>query len=205
MGKLFKLLLVFAWLPLAVAGLTTTLYVSYKYSKTKSMSQLVTREQKAIADKTPLQLYAAIPQVLGSFTTAVTRGDARPEILRQFLRDNDSSLELYTGTIVAASDENGVDYRLITAIGMCESNVGKHMPENSYNAWGYAVYTGQNSGAEFADWNHGIQVMAKYLKEKYISVGLTTPEEIGPIYAPPSVNTGNSWAKCVRKFMDELQ
>jgi hypothetical protein len=113
-------------------------------------------------------------------------------------------MEPFAQTIVAASDAHGVDFRLITAIGMCESNLGKHMPSGSYNAWGYAIYTGQDSGAEFRNWEHGIKVMAEYLATKYYSKGLTTPEQIGPIYAPPSVNTENSWAKCVRNYMDEL-
>ena len=97
-----------------------------------------------------------------------------------------------------------VDFRLITAISGCESTFGKYMPIGSHNAFGYAIYTGQTSGATFDNWEHSISVMAEYLASKYYNQGLTTPEEIGPIYAPPSVNTGNSWAKCVRGFMDQL-
>lgn len=150
------------------------------------------------------QFYAALPQVLGSFSSAIAREDARTEILRQFLADHESPLEPYAEVLVASSEEKGIDFRLITAIGMCESNVGKKMPEGSHNAWGYAIYTGASSGAAFESWEHAIRTMADYLATKYYSRGLTTPEEIGPIYAPPSVETGNSWAKCVRTFMDEL-
>jgi hypothetical protein len=103
-----------------------------------------------------------------------------------------------------SSDTQGIDYRMIAAIGMCESNLGKKMPEGSYNAWGYAIYSGQSSGAEFGGWEHAIDVMTKFLANRFYSKGLTTPEQIGPIYAPPSVEKGNSWAKCVQRFMDEL-
>ena len=154
--------------------------------------------------KNGYQFYAALPQVLGSFSVAVAKEDARPEILRQFLAKHQSPLEAYADLIVTKSDEKQIDFRLITAIGMCESNLGKHMPDGSYNAFGYAIYTGQASGAEFKNWEHSIDTMASYLADKFYSQGLTTPEQIGPIYAPPSVDTGNSWAKCVRMFMNEL-
>lgn len=149
--------------------------------------------------------YASLPQVLGSFTTVIASQDARPEILRQFLDKNESPMEPYADLIVKVSDQNEIDFRLITTIGMCESNLGKKMPEGSRNAWGYAVYTGASSGAVFESWEHGIETMAKYLSTKFYSQGLTTPEEIGPIYAPPSVGTGNSWSNCVNTFMNELQ
>lgn len=200
-----KLLLVFAWMPLALGGLFASLYTFHKYSTTKDMDKLIAMQQKALSPKSGVEFYAALPQVLGAFSTAVTKEDARPEILKAFLQKHESPMEEYAQTIVEASDANEVDYRLITAIGMCESNVGKKIPPGSYNAWGYAVYTGEQSGAVFNDWSHGIWVMAQYLQERYLSKGLTSPYEMGPIYAPPSVNTGNSWAKCVSAFMEELR
>lgn len=162
-------------------------------------------QAKSMIPKTGYQFYAALPEVLGTFTTAIQKQDARPEILRQFLRGNNSPIEPYADKIVTSSDAHGVDFRLITSIAMCESNVGKNMPQGSYNAFGYAIYTGQNSGATFKDWNEAIDVMATYLAKEFYAKGLTSPDQIGPIYAPPSVKTGNSWAKCVQTYMDELQ
>ncbi len=205
MGKGAKLLLIFAWLPLAWISLISSFFLLHSYSRVKNVNTLLKLQAQALLPRNGYQFYAALPQVLGSFNVAVTKEDARPEILRQFLHTHDSPLESYAQTIVDASDTNHVDFRLTTAIGMCESNLGKKMPDGSYNAWGYAIYTGQQSGAEFKDWDQGIKVMTKYMADRYYSKGLTTPEQIGPIYAPPSVNTGNSWAKCVRTFMDELE
>ena len=43
-----------------------------------------------------------------------------------------------------------IDYRLVPAIAMCESNAGKRMPtKDSFNAWGISVETGETSGAKF--------------------------------------------------------
>ncbi len=165
---------------------------------------LLAHQAKIALSQNGYQLYASLPEVLGSFSQAVEKGDARPELLRQFLQIHESPLVDYANSIVTISDENSIDFRLIPAIGMCESNLGKKMPEGSYNAWGYAIYTGKDEGAEFTDWDHAIGTIANYLSARYYGNGLTTPEEMGPIYAPPSVNTDNSWAKCVRKFMDEL-
>ena len=199
-----KFFLVVSWLPASILSLLLSFHLLHAYSHIKEGNALISYQAREILPQNGYQFYAALPDVLGSFTTAVSKGDARPEILRQFLKKHASPLETYADTLVTASDTHQIDFRLITSIGMCESNLGKKMPSGSYNAWGYAIYTGQNSGVEFRSWEESINTMADYLYTKFYSQGLTTPEAIGPIYAPPSVETENSWAKCVRKFMDEL-
>ena len=200
-----KLLLVIAWVPAASLSLLFSLIILKDYTHVKAGSNLLTYQAKEMLPKNGYQFYAALPAVLGSFTTAIETGDARPVILKQFLNKHGSPLAGYADFIVSISDRKEIDFRLIIAIAMCESNLGKKIPEGSYNAWGYAVYTGQNKGGEFTNWFEAIETMAAYLSEKYYKQGLTTPELIGPIYAPPSVETENSWAKCVRKFADQLQ
>lgn len=200
-----KLFVVFSWLIIANILLVFGLIKLDSYSRVKDGDILLAMQAKQMLPKTGYQFYAALPQVLGSFSTAIAKEDARPEILRQFLNSHNSPLVPYADKIVFESDVNAIDYRLITAIAMCESTVGRNMPDGSYNAWGYAIYTGEKTGASFAGWNEAIEVISGYLASKYYRQGLTTPDEIGPIYAPPSVENGNSWAKCVSKFMDELK
>ena len=192
------------WTPATILSLVASLLLLNTYSNIKGGKSLMAYQAKEMLPRNEYQFFAALPQVLGSFTSAIAKEDARPEILRQFLTKHGSPMVNYADVIVSASDANQIDFRLVTAIGMCESNLGKNMPAGSFNAWGFAIYTGQDSGATFADWEHAIKSMSNYLSTKYYNQGLTTPEEIGPIYAPPSVNTGNSWAKCVRTFMNEL-
>lgn len=199
-----KFLLVVVWVPASMLSLFFSILTLSSYSRVKDGNRLLALQAKEMLPKNGYSFYAALPQVLGSFTTAIAKHDARSEILRQYLNKHNSPLESYSDFIVASSDAYNVDFRLITAISGCESTFGKNMPEKSYNAFGYATYTGQSTGAVFESWEHSIEVMAKYLSERYYSQGLTTPEEMGPIYAPPSIYTGNSWAKCVGQFMDEL-
>lgn len=199
-----KLLLVSLWIPLNIISLILCLTLLNSYSNVKAGRTLLAYQTKEMLPKNGYQFYAALPQVLGSFSVAVARQDARSEIIRQFLAKHHSPMESYAELIVSQADEKNIDFRMIPAIGMCESNLGKKMPEGSYNAFGYAIYTGKTRGAVFEDWEHAVTIMAKYLREKYYDKGLTTPEEIGPIYAPPSVETDNSWAKCVKSFMAEL-
>ena len=199
-----KLLVVVVWTPATILSLVASILLLNSYSKVRAGGTLLAYQAKEMFPRNEYQFFAALPQVLGSFTIAIAREDARPEILHQFLQKHNSPFVNYADSIVAASDANQIDFRIITAIGMCESNLGKNMPADSYNAWGFAVYTGEDSGATFKDWDHAIRIMADYLSKKYYNQGLTSPEEIGPIYAPPSINTGNSWAKCVRTYMEEL-
>jgi len=111
----------------------------------------------------------------------------------------------YADLIVQKSDEKGIDFRLVVAIAMCESNAGKRMPSrNSYNAWGIAVYTGQLTGANFRDWPHAIDWVTTYIKEKYYDRGLIDLKDIGAVWAPPSVKTGYSWSNCVEAFQDSI-
>lgn len=200
-----KVLLLLAWFPATSLCLLVSLYLLSAISTVKGGSSLVAYEAREMIPKNGYQFYASLPDVLGGFSSAVATGDARPELVRQFMVAHGSPMEPYAELMVAASDAQGIDFRLLPAIAMCESNLGKKMPEDSYNAWGYAIYTGQNSGAAFEGWKEAIDTMARYIYNKYYSRGLTTPEAMGPIYAPPSVNTDNSWAKCVRSFMDELE
>ena len=200
-----KLILCISWITVACFSLMFCLFSLIKYSKVKDGSKFLSMQAKQLLPKTGYKFYAALPQVLGSFSQAIAKEDARAEILRQFLASYNSPIEAYAQKIVTESDVNAIDYRMITAIAMCESTLGKNMPAGSHNAWGYAIYTGEQSGAAFENWNEAIEVIAQYLASKYYRQGLTTPEEIGPIYAPPSVENGNSWAKCVGKFMDELR
>lgn len=146
------------------------------------------------------QMYAALPAVLGSFSPTLQAGDARPEIVRRYLQKYQSPLLPYADDIVSLSDENNLDFRLIVAIAQCESNVCKKIPEGSYNCWGF-----ENGNTKFNSWEHAIQRVAKTLKEGYIDQGLVTPDQIMPKYAPPSVEKGGPWAKCVNQFFQEME
>lgn len=195
-----KALIVLCWFPLALSLLAVNL------------SLLVTLTHKANASETvtprvpPMRIAASsygTEQVLGA---SILAGDARALLLSKFLTQHESPIADYAEYIVDRAEHYGIDYRLVPAIAMCESNVGKRMPsKDSYNAWGISVETGETSGAKFPNWLYAIDWVSRYLYEKYYARGITDLIDIGAIYAPPSVANGNSWATCVDHFMTEIQ
>jgi len=151
-------------------------------------------------NKPSTQLFAALPKEDGDVLGVFSSADARPIIIKKYLEKHKSPLLEYSDELLASSEKYGVDYRLIVAIAQCESNLCKKSPPGSYNCWGF-----ENGDTKFLSWGQALDQVAKTLKEGYIDQGLTTPEEIMPKYAPPSVEKGGPWAKCVNQFMDELE
>lgn len=195
-----KALIVMCWFPLTLALLAINL------SLLASLTSKVKPGQAYRPQLPPMRIADAsrgTEQVLGA---SITAGDARALLLSKFLTQHTSPLAEYSEYILNRADHYGIDYRLVSAIAMCESNVGKRMPsKDSYNAWGISVETGEISGAKFPNWMYAIDWVSKYLKEKYFARGITDLVDIGAIYAPPSVANGNSWANCVGHFMEEIQ
>lgn len=130
----------------------------------------------------------------------ITQVDARVEIVRQFFERYKSPLEPYASTIIETADAYDLDFRLIPAIAMQESNLCKKAPENSYNCWGFGIY-GQKV-TRFSDYEEAIVAVTKTLALKYKADGLDTPQEIMRRYTPRS---NGSWADSVEYFMNQLQ
>lgn len=144
-------------------------------------------------------------KVLG---TNIEAADARELLIKSFILkfQPNSPMLPYTKAFIDAADTHNIDFRLIPAIAMCESNLGSRIPsKDSFNAWGIAVYTGQQHGKVFNDWPHAIDWVGQYIREKYYNRSITDLVEIGAIWAPPSVSKDNSWAKCVEGFMNEIR
>jgi len=148
----------------------------------------------------PSQLFASVPEPVGEVLGTFTTEDARPVIIEKYLKKHKSPLLPYARQLLEASERYGVDYRLIVAIAQCESNLCKRAPAGSYNCWGF-----ENGETRFLSWEQALNQVAKTLRERYLDQGLTTPEQIMPKYAPPSVEKGGPWAKCVNQFIEELE
>lgn len=187
------------WLPITLVTLGISLFALHDLERAKEINLLVKNEVTILA-KNPYQMYSALPKSVARISTAIKTGDARPHILCQYLEKHHSPMAPYCGELFAIGEKYGLDYRLMTAIAMCESNLCKKSPPNSYNCWGF-----ENGATKFLSWEHAFERVAKTLKEDYLNKGLVTPEEIMPKYAPPSVAKGGPWAKCVRQFFAELE
>lgn len=191
-------LLIAVWFPLTLVLLLINLTL---------LRTLYGEQSSAVAAYTePLPKHitasAGTAQILG---TSVIAGDARSLLLQSFLEKYESPLAPYADLLVREADANGLDFRLIVAIAMCESNLGKKMPKmDEYNAWGISVFTGQNKGKAFDSWSHAIRWVSEYIKTKYYDRGITDLRDIGAIWAPPSVEKGYSWTNCVESFSAKI-
>jgi hypothetical protein len=197
-----RLLLVSIWFPLTITLLVINLIILESTIHSRNIIQAY-YTTSPLADNT-IQVAASFGtgRILG---TNVIAADSRALLLESFLTQYHSPLAPYADLIVRHADENGIDFRLTVAIAMCESNLGKHMPtQDSYNAWGIAVYTGQQSGAAFEDWPHAIEWVSRYIKEHYYNKGIIDLKDIGAIWAPPSVEKGYSWTNCVDSFQKSI-
>ncbi|MEK9179111.1 MAG: hypothetical protein AAB893_01450 [Patescibacteria group bacterium] len=85
---------------------------------------------------------------------------------------------------------------LIPSIAGLESGFGKHIPYDSYNAFGWDV-----GNTDFHSWEDAIMTVARGLRKHYVNKEVTTVQDIAPIYAPPST----TWANNVSYFMHRLE
>ena len=144
---------------------------------------------------------ATIPQDANNIqgqVLATKIDDARPLIVEKFLKG--TVLAPYSKQIVATSDKYDIDYRFIPAIAMKESGGGNVAPAGSFNAWGF-----ENGRTHFASWDQAIDNVGKTLKTRYIDKGLTTPDDIMPIYAPPAVENGGGWARDINLYFTKME
>jgi hypothetical protein len=140
--------------------------------------------------------------VLGT-NTLVEGSDARVAIVASFLERHNSPLEPYDyfgQFIVDTSDKYGVDYRLIPAIMMQESNLCKVIPPGSHNCLGFGIHS--RGTLTFNSYEESIERATRELKSNYIDIGLTTPEKIMTKYTPGS---NGSWADSVNQWIAEME
>lgn len=149
------------------------------------------------------KLYAALPEDSVTQTQYITPSDARAKIIENFFKKYSSPLFTYSKNFVAVSDAYKLDWRLLPAISMQESNGGKKVIKNSYNPFGYGIYG--YLIVKFSSWEEAIEKVGKALKNEYVDIGLKTPKQIMTKYTPSSLSKGGVWAKGVASFMEELR
>ena len=198
-----KLFLAVAWISATTMTLVSTLLVGQHLKSASTLAIIASQTTKPVLANPSYGMYAALPQVSTNIASVAAVADARPIIIRNYLLSQQAPLAEHAQTLVQVSDAYGLDYRLLTAIAMQESNGGKKIPDGSYNAWGWAIY-GDNV-KKFENWDQGIETVGKGLKNHYIDRGLTNPETIMAKYTPPSLEKGGAWAKGVNYFLNVLQ
>ena len=193
MKSLLKVLL---WFPLTILSLAFTISLYSRSQNTKGLGGLIRQE---IINQ-PIT-FAALPKVAFEIKTALGAEDARPIIINKYLSRYASPMSGMGDYIVKVSDRFELDPYLVVAIAQQESNLGKLMPPDCHNAWGWGIHSAGTLC--FDNWNEGINTFVSGLSEKYLAYGLRTPEQIMTRYNATS--PGGAWAKGVNQFLEDLQ
>jgi hypothetical protein len=122
--------------------------------------------------------------------------DTRADKLGAYLQSKGSPFADHAADFIAAADRFDLDWKLLPSISGVESGFGHALVPGSYNAWGWG-----GGYIRFASWTDAINTIAQSLREKYANHGLITPQEIGPVYAPPSY----TWASNVQMYMNQIE
>lgn len=194
-----NLILFFIFITITPLTIISSLVTLYSFSKTP---QTPSEKESSLVVSHPsgVRVYASLPTNFPSVSSTVESGDARGEIIRQYLARYDSPLEPYAANIVQAADQNGLDFRLTTAIAQQESNLCKKIPPESNNCWGWGIHSRGTLG--FSSFKEGVDTVSKGIRDEYLNKGYLSNEEIMSKYTPLSPG---SWAEGVNKFMAEME
>lgn len=152
-----------------------------------------------LSAKAPKVAYAALPKASGTLKMNIASEDMRITVVRDFFKKYKSALIPHADDVIAAADKYEIDYRLIPAIAMQESNLCKKIVKDSYNCWGFGIYG--KKVTRFNNYKEAINTVSKTLAIQYKSKGLETPEQIMTKYTP---GNNGSWANSVNHFMNQL-
>lgn len=194
-----KLIFCVAWFIVAIGVFVTDASILHTTQKREWIEFSPSSLSQLISPAGPL----AVLGLSRGISTEVGSGDARVDIITNFLKRHNSPLqpyEHYAKFIVDTSDNYGVDYRLIPAIMMQESNLCRAIPAGSFNCLGFGVHERGTLG--FDNYEEGIERATRELKANYIDQGLTTPEKIMTKYTPSS---NGSWANSVNQWIAEME
>ena len=192
-------IIIFGWLAATLFFIFGSLNVFQKVS-----SPLKTNLFLANSSKNTFDLPQNIKNESGqssSVLAGVKGGDVRPVLVDNFLAKHASPMTGLGKEFVAAADQYGLDWRLLPAIAFQESNLGKKIPRDSYNPFGWAIYKGATSGVYFDNWSKSINTVAAKIKENYVNNGLNTPETIVTKYTSSNNPT---WVYAVNTAMEEI-
>lgn len=139
-------------------------------------------------------------EAAGKLVVHAVEKDQRVAQLEGYLGSHDSPMIDSSSHFIQEADRLHLDWKLVAAIAGVESTFGKHIPTSSFNAWGWGVFTGTQSGVNFKDWNEGITQVSEGLRYNYIDRGAETIEQMGRIYA-----ASPAWAWKVRFFLEKIE
>jgi hypothetical protein len=209
-----KIILAFSWIFLSVGviltGIAGFIFIDLIPNSNSSLSYIGPnhdQNQNDYFEFTPVLSDFSLPSSQGGEVKGVNSiievEDSRPAIVTRFLERHNSPLiphHYYGAKLVEIADQYNLDFRLLPAIMMQESNLCKKIPEGTHNCLGFGIHERGTLG--FDSYEAGFERAAREIKANYIDIGLTTPEEIMTKYTPSSKG---SWANSVNQWMAEMR
>jgi hypothetical protein len=201
-----KLGLALFWMVFTTGIALASIPIAYKMDSGKSLSLHLPAIWQG--DTEPATLAANNPDSPNpQIQVAPEVGDARVILVQNFLERHKSPIldedPEFATFLVQLADTNNMDFRLLPAIAMQESNLCKVIPQDSHNCLGLGVHARGTWG--FESYRENFTAAASILKKNYIDIGLTTTEEIERKYNPTSHNRDGSWASSVNQWMAEMR
>ncbi len=200
-----KIFFVYAWLLLSVGVVATSIafvHFSYFAKDNNLFKKLLTKNEVSVLTEQNSTSLESIGEVKGD-STLIEIKNARAALLANFLERYNSPMKPYDyfgQKLVEIADLYGIDFRLLPAIAMQESNLCKKIPEGTYNCLGFGIHERGTLG--FDSYEACFDRAGRELKKYYIDKGLTTPEKIMAKYTPSS---NGSWANSVMQWMAEMK
>jgi len=184
------------WFIAAITLVYTTLFILPEHSVLNSFDLIVSRSSRNLYGEARVSTSEK-----ALILSAVKASDGRILLIDNFLYNYSSPMAGHGKDFVAAADFYNIDWRLLPAIAFQESNLGKKIPKGSHNAFGWAIYTGENKGVYFSSWSDAIFTVSKGLRRYYFDAGMTTPETIAIKYTE---RANPEWIYAVKTAMEEI-
>jgi len=194
-----KVVLIALFFTITPIALFASILSLLSISKT-DRSAIKNQEQILASDSQKALVYAAAKKNIPSMTSEIVPGDARSQIISDYLKSQNSPLLPYSEKIIEAADKYNLDYRLLPAIAQKESGLCKRIPEGSHNCWGWGIHS--KGTLMFDSYDEAIEIVSKGLRENYLDEGYVTPDQIMKKYAHPDSTT---WANGVNVYMSEME
>ncbi len=196
-----KIFISFIWiLACSISILTSISIYSFvylpHYLKDNPIKQRQEKQRVKIAEKKePIETVDGIE-------SQIAKEDGRAAIVANFLKKYNSPLKPYDHygqQLVEIADKYQLDFRLLPAIMMEESNLCKNIPQGSYNCLGFGIHSRGTLG--FENYQAGFARAARELRANYVEEGRLTVSMIAKKYTA----SVDKWTNSVNQWMAEMK
>ncbi len=145
-------------------------------------------------------------EIVDGIESQIDKEDGRGAIVANFLEKKDINgqsplqpYDYYGQKLVEIADKHQLDFRLLPAILMQESNLCKNIPAESYNCLGFGIHSG--GVLKFKSYEANFERAARELRSNYVEEGRLTVSMIAKKYTA----SVEQWTNAINQFMSEMK